>query len=230
MKDTAGDVFDIVAAFLDDPEKDFATEEYLRPFLQQAQRRLFENVFGNPNIGGAKGVVVLTSVAAGTNSLAAYQEDGQPLDGLVGVFSLKEKPTGQTDENYRPMRVVWEVPTAGGGNPSFNEAYSMVGGVVTMPGASQDMDFKLFGEFKPGKIVDGGSVLLPNTATALAHWTAEMVAITRGATDIAAYHKVERQIAVEELFNNLIMHIQETPNQQRPFDTTGMAGSYSFFN
>ena len=231
----AGDVFSAVAAFLDDPEQDVMTDDYLRPFLNIACQRLFEQVYANPNINGARGIVVLPNVDAGTTNLAPFMEPGKPLSLLSGIFSMREKPTGTTDDQYRPMRMSYDMPigpplTASVGNLSnFNCIYIPIMGDILLPGASQALDFRIYGEFRPQQIKDKDSLLIPGTSTALQHWTTELVALTRGATDIASYHKGERVNAVDAVFNSAIMHISEVPVQQRSYAIGIPGGGWTYF-
>jgi hypothetical protein len=216
----AEDVFSQVAAFMDDPERDIMTDSYLAPFLNLCNQRLYQNVFANPNIQGAKFYVVLPNIPAGTNSLKPYMADGMPLAMLTNIFSMKEKPSGTNDGNYREMRLMQDLPVPViTDERMFNGFYVPIQEDILLPGASQVLDIKIFGEFKPLPIIDGNTPILPNTEQILTHWVCEIVGMTRGATPtFISFHGGERIKATDELFNALIMDIQSIPYQQRPFN------------
>lgn len=217
---TANDVFSQVAAFMDDPERDICTDSYLTPFLNLCNRRLYENVYANPNIQGAKMKVILTNIPAGTTSLASYLTDGNTLELLTNIFSMREKPTGTDDSNYRPMQVLQDIPIPLTSNTQlFNGIYVQAENDIMLPGASQALDIRIFGEFKPVVIVDGQTPILPSTDVILTHWVCEVVGMSRGATAaFISYHKQEKEQSIAELFNALIMDIQVISVQQRPFN------------
>lgn len=237
MQEFAGDVFSFVAAAFDDPEQDVFTDSYIRPFLQQANYRLFQNVFNNPNIQGAKGIVVVPDVPAGTTSLKKYLDKGGPLEMMAGIYSMREKPTGQTDDAYRPMKPAFDVPittnpTIGSGTQLyFNGIYILTKGDIILPGANQALDMRFFASFKPVPIEDKDTPLIPDTMTILGHWVCEMLGPTRGATaEFMAYHQGNREQAIAELFNNLIMQMQEVSTQQRPFATGSWGDGYGYYS
>jgi hypothetical protein len=96
-----------------------------------------------------------------------------------------------------------------------------------LPGSTQALDFRIFAEFRPIPIVDATTPILKFSETILAHWTCELVGMSRGATPaFIAYHQKEKDQAIAELFNSLIMDIQEIPSQQRPFNTSGSFAAY----
>lgn len=223
---TAGDVFSLVASFMDDPERDVMTDSYLQPFVQQAQFRLYQNVYANPNIQGAKQAVVLVNVPAGTTSLASYLTTTLAL--LSNIFDMREKPTGTSDENYRQMMPSQDIAIPLSDNQQlFNGIYVIAKDDILLPGASQALDIRVFGEFRPIVIVDADTPILQFSETILAHWVCELVGMSRGSTaSFIAYHKSEKEQAIAELFNSLIMDIQVIPTQQRPFNTSGSNESF----
>ncbi len=225
---TAGDVFSLVAAMMDDPERDVMTDDYLQPFVQQAQFRLYQNVYANPNIQGAKSAVVLVNVPAGTTSLASYVTGTGSLALMSNVFDMREKPTGTSDSNYRPMMPSQDIAIPLSDNQQlFNGIYVIAENDILLPGASQALDIRVFAEFRPIPIVDQDTPILQFSETILAHWTCELVGMTRGATQaFIGYHKAEKEQAIAELFNSLIMDIQVIPTQQRPFNTSGSFDSF----
>lgn len=217
---TAGDVFATVASFMDDPERDVFTDSYLIPFLNQCNKRLYENVYANPNIQGAKLKVILNNVPQGTTSLASYLTEGNVLALLTNIYSLREKPAGTSDSNYREMQVRQDIPVPLSDNQQlFNGIFVQAENDIMLPGASQALDFRVFGEFKPSTITDGETPILPSTDVILVHWVCEVVGMSRGSTrEFIAYHRGEKDQAISELFNALIMDIQSISVQQLPFD------------
>jgi len=225
---TAGDVFDLVAAMMDDPEQDVNTPDYLQPFLQQAQYRLYQNVYANPNIQGAKQAIVLVNVPVGTTSLSSYVTGSGDLAMMSNIFDMREKPTGTGDENYRAMLPSQDIAIPLSDNQQlFNGVYVIAKDDILLPGASQALDIRVFGEVRPIPIIDETTPILQFSETILAHWVCELVGMTRGATSaFISYHKNEKEQAIAELFNSLIMDIQSIPTQQRPFNTSGSFDSF----
>lgn len=229
---TAGDVFDGVAALMDDPEKDVMTVGYLTPFVNLCNKRLYENIFANPNIQGAKGAVVLVNVPAGTTSLSNYiTQSGASLELLTNIFSFREKPTGTSDDNYVPMSRRQDIPIPFQDfNQNFNGIYVQTKEDILIPGASQALDFRIFGEFKPVTITSENTPILPSTDVILIHWVCEVVGMTRGATkEFIAFHEGEKSQAIDELFNALILDIQSIPVRQRPFNNQSCGFNYGWF-
>lgn len=223
---TAGDVYNLVAAFMDDPERDVATDSYLQPFVQQCHYRLYENIYSNPNIQGAKQIVVLVGVPGGTTSLKSYINN--ELKALTNIFDMREKPSGQSDNNYRQMMPSQDIAIPLSQDEQlFNGIYVVIQDDIILPGASQSLDIRVYGEFRPIPITSSDTPILQFSETILAHWVCELIGVTRGATpQWLAYHRGEKEQAIAELFNSLIMNIQEIPTQQRPFNTSGSFDSF----
>lgn len=186
---TAGYVFDQVRSLVDDQEQNFATDDYLRTFLQMAQDDLQMVCMRDPNIGQIKAAVTLPNVPAGTQSLA--QELLPPVNGKGGHLSLlsdpieiREKMAGDQEINYCRM-IPRGVPVQISTQNSRNLYYTFTGNDLILPGANQNLDLWVWGSFKPAPIKDKNSPLITDTETILKYSTAKLVARSRGMSDVA---------------------------------------------
>lgn len=226
---TAGDVVTSVAALMDDQVGDEYDFTYLQPFIQQCNYRLFQNIFGNPNVPGAKLVALLVNIPAGTTSLNDYMQTGQPLSLLSQIFDIREKPTGTGQSAYRPMQLAMDIPIMPDTPQDFNGIYVLGEDNILLPGASQALDIRVWGEFKPTPITASDTLLLPDTDVILVHWVCELASVIRGTTpEFTAYHRAEKQAAIDELFNNIIMKLQEIPFQQRSYNRGSSGWNYLY--
>jgi hypothetical protein len=154
--------------------------------------------------------------------------DGQPLSNVTDLFDMTETPTGATDSQYRAVSPIQDIAIPLSDNQQlFNGAYAVMEDDIILPGASQALDIRVLGEFRPVPIINADTPIIKFSETILAHWVCEMVGASRGATPaFMAYHLSSREQAIAELFNSLIMDIQQIPSQQRPFNTSGSFESF----
>lgn len=210
----------IVQGFLDDPEGDFATLDYLLPKFQAAQNLMLTTMLENPNIGEIMGLVEVQNVPIGTQSLRDFgaMNLGQPLYTLKSVLALYEKIQGYGAEQYVRATPVFELPPVIPGQ--LNQLYAWIGQDIKLLGGTSALDIKILGTFEPQSLTSGDSALVPGTAAILQHRVAEMVAIIRGNTALMQYHKMNADNAEDQHFIHLIMAQQSIPIRLLPYPRT----------
>lgn len=210
-------VFSQVRALLDDQEADFATDDYLVPFLQSAQDDFTVEVLNHANLGRMKFPVTLPAVAAGSQSLASYFGDGQPLQLLEQVIAMREKPTAYSEALYSWMQEVLVPTYAYGTTQPLNRVYTFTGQDILLPGANQALDINVYGSFKPQAIQNGESPLVLGTETILKYGCAAAVCLSRGAGATAKRYSELKYSTQNALFNNWIMQQQNIRVRALPF-------------
>lgn len=98
-------------------------------------------------------VVVLPNVPANTSDLAAYQSEGQPLEGLVLPKTLEYRMVGQNDEMWLPVSDVQKVVDTNTGtsepgsptvsNDSTVESWEWRTGIIFISPCSQAVDLRI---------------------------------------------------------------------------------------
>lgn len=212
----AGYVFSQVRALLDDPEAGFASDDYLVPFLQSAQDDLVVTVLNHANLGKMKLAVTLSSVPAGTQSLAAYFGTGQPLETLEQIIVLREKIAGYAEYLYSYMRPVIVPPYQPVGS-NLNGVYTATSSDILLPGAVGATDIQVYGSFRPQTVQSGATPLVPGTESVLKYGVLEAVCKTRGARTSAIDYKHDKIIQQDSLFNNWMMMQQVINVRCMPF-------------
>lgn len=207
------------AALLGDPGQTWATNDYLKPFIQLAQDRIVEDVLKIPDLGALTDVVIIPDVPIKTVSLVDYAADGQVLENLSEVIGMKERSTTTRDEmNWMYMIPARDIPTFQTG--PFNGYYSVNGNLIKLPGANQTLDLRIFGKFTPSVIQDGDTVIQPGIAPAMSFKAAAYAAMTRGNTGLARDYKAEAMEAQQSYLNNMIMEMQAVRVRMRSFSGT----------
>lgn len=213
---TAGDIFNAVRILVDDWEGDYATDEAQAPLLQLVQEALVQVIHANPNVGKYKSVVVLPAVPASTTSLAAYFATGQPLVGLDEIVSMKEKVSGTPDYQYQNMEKRNDPPTL---QPwDYNQFFSFNGSNITLPGATQALDLRIFGEFTPQPITSKDSPVLPGAQAYLKLATAAFVARAHGNKELSADYMGQANGQRAAILNAIVMEMQATPLQPLSYE------------
>lgn len=211
----ASQIFSGVRALVDDPEMDYATDDALAPLLQIAIESLVNACLNNPNIGRMKAIVEVANVPAGTKSLKDYFAAGKALELLETIVSMKEKATGADQATYLRMDPVIDLPVVAQLN--FNGVYVETGDDILLPGASQALDFRIFGTFDPAVIKNGDSPVIPGTSLILKLNTAALISRPHGNTDLATDYAQQAELERRRWMNHLIMEMQNEPTRQRAF-------------
>lgn len=211
----AGDIFNAVRALVDDPDGDYATDEIQVPLLQLALDELKDALYGNPNVGKYKAVVIIPNVTAGTTSLKAYMGSGQPLELLEDIISMSERKAGDPDWAYTPMerRTDPIIATQSGSNIY----YSFTGDDIILPGSTNAEDFRIFGTFAPQTIANKDSALPPKAEAHLKYATAALVARSHSNKELATDYIAKADHALMALFTNIILEQQLIPTRSIAF-------------
>ncbi len=228
----AGYIFSQARTELDDPEGDFATDDYLTPFLQSAQDDLTVDVLNHANLGRMKFEVTLPAVAAGLQSLAQYFGDNQPLATLQEIVVMMEKPPSWSEAAYQQMRPLNTPAFSYNNTQPFNRVYTYTGQDVLLPGANQSLDILVYGSFKPQLIMSAETPLVLGTEAVLREGVLEKVCRTRGARATASDHQKINYALQGSLFNNWMMQQQQISVRARRFRQRGRSwdgeGDYSY--
>lgn len=209
-----------VRSMVGDVYGDHATSERVLGVLNTAQKMLFNEMTALPIIGRAVAIVVLPSIGLGTKSLSAHFLVGGQLEFLENIISMKERTTTATDESdWVIMTPTLNMPgfTAG----SYNHIYHFTGEDIKLPGADQDLQVRIFGEFVPQAITSEASRLVPGTAIALEFCAARLYLNSRGNATLARTYQGDYEIQRDALFNRIVQEKQVIPIRQRSFSGRG---------
>lgn len=88
--------------------QDWATPDYILEHLAIVNDDL-EPELQMYNLNFETQSVILPNIPANTTSLAAFQEDGQPMAGLILPNTLEWRLVGQNDEQWQPVEYVQKV-------------------------------------------------------------------------------------------------------------------------
>lgn len=195
------------AALLNDPTQTWATSEYLKTYLQLAQDTFIVSCLNNPEMKGVTAVVEIANVATDLKDLGIYFADGQPLERLTGVISIKERPTSDQQEiSWTWLDPARDLPAYNQG--AFNKVYVWNGETILLPGATQANDLRIFGKFRPGAISSENSSIVPGTSAILAYATAGIVAKSRGNRERGTDCEMQALALQQSFIADAIMEIQ----------------------
>lgn len=190
--DTAAIVFDFARSLLDDPERSWATDEYLRTFLNLAWRGL-ANEMGACRMGLDERVVILPNVSAGTQDLSAWLLPGQPLASMWQPVTLWERPAGGNDAQWRPMQRVGALDPEMTAQPYLG-IWEYREGNVWFPAATQAVDLQVrFEEIFPALADATQPLRIVGTGHILGYSVAALTARSRGNRTMAADYAAEAQ-------------------------------------
>lgn len=206
------------AALLGDPSQTWATNDYLKAYMQLAQDRIVEDVLKIPDLGALTDTVIISDVPIQTYDLSAYSAEGSGgvLEQLSEVISIKERATSVRDElHWQMLLPARDIPTFQTG--PFNGYYSVNGSLIRLPGANQLIDLRIFAKFTPAVIVNGDSVIQQGIAPAVSLKTAAYVARSRGNRELANDYMAEAEAAQESYLCNMIMEMQAVRLRMRSY-------------
>jgi len=218
--DTAAVVFDLARVLLDDPERDWATDEYLRPFLNLGWRGL-ANELGACRMGFDERVVVLPRLAAGTESLSAFLLPDQPLATMWQPIEIWERPSGGDDTQWRRMQRVAVLPPDFTPQP-FLGIWEYREGDIWFPPSNQTTDVQVrFEEIFPA-ISDATQPLrIAGAGNILSYSVAALVARSRGNRAMAADYAAEATRQTGLLMLRLGKEMQNVRVRQRGYGGGG---------
>lgn len=181
--DTLGVVFDLARTLLDDRESDWATDDYLRPFVSLAARMLSAELAAY-RFSFAETEAVLANLPVGTNNLGAFLASDGPLANLLQPLALWERPTGGDDSQWtRLARVEQLTPQPPAASFHFWEFRE---GNIYLSPTSIPIDLRIRFEETLNALGDSAQRLrIPGSASILAYHAAALVARSRGARDLA---------------------------------------------
>lgn len=217
----AGYVFAQVRTLLDDQEQDFATDDYIQPFLASAQDDLVAECLRDPNIGQIKAAIVLPAVPAGTTSLAQYFMPGGALELLTNPIELREKQAGTADINYVTM-IPRGTPTRAVSQNGYNSVYCWTGVDIILPGANQALDIWVWGSCAPAVIVNAETPLVNTTETILKYATAKQICRSRGNRELMRDFQQDQAVQQSAWLRNIYkiqQSIRVVNRPWRPMDT-----------
>ncbi len=214
--DTAAVVFDFARALLDDPERNWANDEYLRTFLNLAWRSL-ANELGACRMGFDERVVVLPNVSAGTQDLSAWLLPGQPLAMMWQPVEIWERPAGGNATQWRPMRRVGALDPEVPAQP-FPDIWEYREGNIWFPPVTQAIDLQVrYEEIFPALADATQPLHIVGTGHILGYSVAALVARSRGSRSMAADYAEEAQRHTGLLMLRLGKEMQNLRVRQRAY-------------
>lgn len=213
--DNASVSLGLARALLDDPEQDWATDNYLRPFLNLAYRALAMQL-GAYCIPFEDRVVVLPGMAAGTTDLGAFVQPGGPLAAMWQPVDLFERASGEDDTQWRPMCRVSDLPPSG--PQAYLEFWEYREGNIYFPPSNQVVDLRVrFEEIFPALAAPGDPIRITGGAQALAYSAASLAARSRGNRELAVDLDALAQRETQALALRLVQESQRVTRRPRPF-------------
>lgn len=205
----------LARALLDDPEQDWATDDYLRPFLNLAYRALAMQL-GAYRIPFDDRVVIVPSVPAGTTDLGAFIQPGGPLAAMWQPVDLFERASGGDDTQWRPMSRVSDLPPSG--PQAYYEFWEYREGNICFPPSNQVLDLRVrFEEIFPALAAPGDPIRIIGGAQALAYSAASLASRSRGNRDLAVDLDALAQRECQTMALRLVQESQNVTRRQRPF-------------
>lgn len=218
--DTAAIVFDFARSLLDDPERSWATDEYLRSFLNLAWRGL-ANELGACRMGFDERIVVLPNLGAGTQDLSAYLLPGQPLATLWQPIEVWERPAGGNDTQWHPMQRVAAIVPDLPPQPCFG-VWEYREGNLWFPPSSQPIDLQIrFEEIFPALADATQPLRIAGAGHILGYSVAALAARSRGQRNMAADYAEEAQRHTGLLMLRLGKEMQNLHVRPRPYGDGG---------
>lgn len=207
----------LARALLDDPEQDWATDNYLRPFLNLAYRALAMQL-GTYCIPFEDRIAVLPGIAEGTTDLSAFLAPGGPLAAMWQPVDLFERASGEDDTQWRPMRRVADLPPCG--PQAYLEFWEYREGNIYFPASNQAIDLRIrFEEIFPALVAPGDPIRITGGAHALAYGAASLAARSRGNRDLAVDLDALAQRENQALALRLVQESQRVTRRPKPFRT-----------
>lgn len=217
---TAKDSISSISQLVGDPFQDWCTSEYALPFMRTAQKGLINTLISNPVLNRAVALIDVPSIGVGTRDLSALFLPGAQLELLEDPITLWERPITSANEDDWSEMYVTPVPMPS--NPrAYNKTYTWTGATLLVPGADQDLQLRVYGEFKPSPLTTEDSPLIPGTSTLIEFKTAELICRPRGARQLAEDYKLDFELQVESYINRIVMRMQAAPIRQKSFSGRG---------
>lgn len=221
MITTVAGLLSQIRSFVNDPQGDMTSLEFVLPLIQAAQDQLVAEVMKNPNLGQISAKVVLSNVAAGTESLSAYFQTDGDLSLLSDVITMKERAvTGsRSEQDWLEMGRKMDLPTLN--SSSFSGYFSFRGNDIAILPSDQIMDYRIFGKFEPANLDNESSPIIPGTSTILARRAAADISAIRGNQSLANWHGAFSDRAQTSFICDAIMELQGVRTRMRSYSGRG---------
>lgn len=143
----------------DDPDGTYIDEDYVMGFAND----VYDWMFNKLSLSGAQfseEAVVLPDVTAGSPDLSKYQQEGQPLAGLIVPIMLRWRLPGQDNTQWRrvdgPLDAPRDLPASG--LPSL-ETWAWVKYNILLSATSLAVDIEVTGSFAFAPLTDMNSAI-----------------------------------------------------------------------
>jgi hypothetical protein len=202
---TLGDVKARVASMLGDPDRDWTTDAYITPLINQTYEGIYTELSLTCSPFEEKQVTV-PNIGIGEVDLTKYQYvKDKPLYGLNEPVKLWWKQAGQPETYYAPMPKQDFLPdinpSAGITIVSGGSAYTWRSNLLYITPFALPIDLRVQGKFNPPPLVQDDDVIQvhPNMTHCLAFGSVVLIATERGNADwVSTYNPMFR-----ETFNNI---------------------------
>lgn len=232
MVNTLGDVKGEIRSLIGDPDGDFATDAYLTPLINIAQKKAVNFLEGtcSPFI---EQVIDVPNVAQGTTSLVTYQTAGKQLAGLVKPFIIEFKQSGQPINTFCEAEKVLRLPNiAPNANPTTRGTFfEFRSYVIYLTPLTYIADFRVRGDFRPAPLMNDDDVIVlhPMFAVALSFGTAALIGVERGNQNYVTNYGGEAETALDDIAADLIRSTQATTTRVGRM-TRGRSGLFTRVN
>jgi len=224
---TAADVYEFAQPLLGDPGgEQFATADWLRPYLNIAIKVFSNDVMGNPNVPQYKKYVVIPQFPQGETSFAnqVYFGKGGLLQYMSDVDRMWEKFCGQIDDYYSEVRRVSSIAVVSPQAPVlYHGVYQELSDPsqptqdIIVPAASEDTTIRILGSFTGIYIADETTPVPPQSVEVLAFLTVALASGPYGNAGLKADCMTAYMNGKDELVNRFIMNAQSVRSRPRAF-------------
>lgn len=196
----------IVRSLIEDPNGDYATQEYLQPLLTLEYTDMANEMrLYGPEMD--EYVIELPSVPAGTPDLSGYMAENQPLYWLLNPREIEWKLPGTPATSYvdaeGPINKLRDIPIPG--IPAL-DCWSYLHFNIGLSAFSTALDLRLRGEFVFPPLTTNRDVvqLGMNVMPAMAKRIAKLIAIKRGNQQWVTNYGAEAQRSFDLVIQGLV--------------------------
>lgn len=179
-----------IASLLGDPDRDWLTDAYLMPLLNQVYEQQIQYLAGTCNPFLIR-MVGLFNLPSGATDLTRYQTDGTaPLARMQNPLALWWKQAGVPENRYAPMMMYDTLPDMAPQSSGVSSVamygrklgYEWRGNRLYITPVPFPIDVRVRGEFLPPYLTQDDQYveIHPSLPHALAYGVAALVAIERG--------------------------------------------------
>jgi hypothetical protein len=225
-----------IRTLLDDPEGDFATDDYVLPFINLVYESAV-NYLANTCSPFMEEDRLVLNLPQGTTDLTAFQVEpatgalaaglaGSPLLGLRKILDIWWKQAGQPENCYCQATEVKRLPWITPQNYITGQRvfYKWQQYKLYVTPLSFNADFWVHGEYAPPPLLEDSDVvqIYPSMTTALALWTAATVGGARASQVLLATWKADAMSTLDDISADLVRGEQGT--SQRIAKVNGRRG------